>query len=41
MRVGVTVIVASLTLGVLLLLMSGTNNLFTTRITVKSYFDGR
>jgi phospholipid/cholesterol/gamma-HCH transport system substrate-binding protein len=39
LRVGITVIVASLTLGVLLLLMSGTNNLFTTRITVKSYFD--
>src|SRR5579862_2102884 len=39
LRVGITVIVASLTLGVLLLLMAGTNNLFTTRITVKSYFD--
>ena len=39
LRVGITVVVASLTLGVLLLLMSGTNNLFTTRITVKSYFD--
>src|SRR5579862_590213 len=39
LRFGITVIVASFTLGVLLLLMSGTNNLFTTRITVKSYFD--
>ena len=39
LRVGVTVIVASLTLGFLLFLMSGTAGLFTPRITVKSYFD--
>ena len=39
LRVGITVIVASLTLGLLLLLMSGSMGLFTPRITVKSYFD--
>jgi phospholipid/cholesterol/gamma-HCH transport system substrate-binding protein len=39
LRVGITVIVASLTLGFLLFLMSGTAGLFTPRITVKSYFD--
>jgi phospholipid/cholesterol/gamma-HCH transport system substrate-binding protein len=39
LRVGITVIVASLTLGVLLFLMSGTAGLFTRRITIKSYFD--
>jgi len=39
LRVGITVIVASLTLGFLLFLMSGTAGLFTKRITVKSYFD--
>ncbi len=39
LRVGITVIVASLTLGFLLFLMSGTSGLFTPRITVKSYFD--
>jgi phospholipid/cholesterol/gamma-HCH transport system substrate-binding protein len=39
LRVGVTVIVASLTLALLLLLMSGTAGLFTKRITVRSYFD--
>ena len=39
LRVGITVIVASLTLGFLLFLMSGTSGLFTHRITVKSYFD--
>ena len=39
LRVGITVIVASLTLGFLLFLMSGTSGLFTARITVKSYFD--
>ncbi len=37
--VGITVIVASLTLGFLLFLMSGTQGLFTPRITLKSYFD--
>jgi phospholipid/cholesterol/gamma-HCH transport system substrate-binding protein len=39
LRVGITVIVASLTLGVLLLLMSNTTGLFTPRITLRSYFD--
>src|ERR1039457_6512100 len=39
MRVGLTVIVASLALGFLLFLMSGTSGLFTPRITLKSYFD--
>jgi phospholipid/cholesterol/gamma-HCH transport system substrate-binding protein len=39
LRVGVTVIVASVTLAILLFLMSGTNGLFTSRITLKSYFD--
>jgi phospholipid/cholesterol/gamma-HCH transport system substrate-binding protein len=39
LRVGITVIVATLTLAVLLFLMSGTTGLFTRRITLKSYFD--
>lgn len=39
LRVGITVIVASLTLGFLLFLMSGTAGLFTPRIAVKAYFD--
>ena len=39
LRVGITVVIASLTLGVLLLLMSGTAGIFTRRITVTSYFD--
>jgi len=39
LRVGITVIVAALTLGFLLFLMSGTSGLLTPRITVKSYFD--
>jgi phospholipid/cholesterol/gamma-HCH transport system substrate-binding protein len=39
LRVGVTVIVASVTLAVLLLLMSGTTGLFTRKITLKSYLD--
>ncbi len=39
LRVGITVIAASLTLGFLLFLMSGTAGLFTPRITMKSYFD--
>ena len=39
LRVGITVIVASLTLGFLLFLMSGTSGWFTPRITLKSYFD--
>lgn len=39
LKVGITVIVASVTLGVLLFLMSGTAGLFTPRITIKTYFD--
>lgn len=39
LKVGITVIVASVTLAVLLFLMSGTVGLFTPQITVKSYFD--
>lgn len=37
--VGLTVIVATMTLAFLLFLMSGTNGLFTSRITLTSYFD--
>ena len=39
LRVGITVIVASVTLALLLFLMSGTTGIFTQRITLKSYFD--
>ncbi len=39
LRVGLTVIVASLTLAFLLFLMSGTGGFFTKRITLVSYFD--
>ena len=39
LRVGITVVVAALTLGFLLFLMSGTAGLLTPRITLKSYFD--
>jgi phospholipid/cholesterol/gamma-HCH transport system substrate-binding protein len=39
LRVGITVLVSSLTLGLLLFLMSGTAGLFTPRIILKSYFD--
>ena len=39
LRVGITVIAASLTLGFLLFLMSGTSGFFTPRMTLKSYFD--
>jgi phospholipid/cholesterol/gamma-HCH transport system substrate-binding protein len=39
LKVGITVIAASVTLGLLLFLMSGTAGLFTPRITLKSYFD--
>ena len=39
LRVGLTVIIASLTLAFLLFLMSGTAGLFTHRITVTAYFD--
>ncbi len=39
LRVGLTVVLASITLGVLLFLMSGTTGLFTRRIILKAYFD--
>ncbi|HET9405974.1 MAG TPA: MlaD family protein [Candidatus Sulfotelmatobacter sp.] len=39
LRVGTTVVVASVILAVLLFLMSGTTGLFTKRIVLKSYFD--
>jgi phospholipid/cholesterol/gamma-HCH transport system substrate-binding protein len=39
LRVGITVIIASVTLAVLLILMSGTTGLFTRKLTLKSYFD--
>ena len=39
LRVGLTVIIASFALGFLLFLMSGTSGLFTSRITMRSYFD--
>jgi phospholipid/cholesterol/gamma-HCH transport system substrate-binding protein len=39
LKVGVTVIFASLTLALLLFLMTGTGGLFTRRITIHSYFD--
>jgi phospholipid/cholesterol/gamma-HCH transport system substrate-binding protein len=39
LKVGLTVLVASITLGTLILLMSGTGGLFTKKITLKSYFD--
>lgn len=39
LKVGITVIVASITLGVLIFLMSGTGGLFTPKIQLKSYFD--
>jgi phospholipid/cholesterol/gamma-HCH transport system substrate-binding protein len=39
LRVGITVLISSLTLGLLLFLMSGTAGLFTPRIVLRSYFD--
>ena len=39
LKVGLTVLAASVTLGVLIFLMSGTGGLFTTKIQLKSYFD--
>jgi len=39
LKVGITVVVASITLGILILLMSGTGGLFTRKVTLKSYFD--
>jgi phospholipid/cholesterol/gamma-HCH transport system substrate-binding protein len=39
LKVGITVLVASITLAILILLMSGTTGLFTKKIRVLSYFD--
>jgi phospholipid/cholesterol/gamma-HCH transport system substrate-binding protein len=39
LRVGLTVLFASITLAVLIFLMSGTGGIFTKKITLKSYFD--
>jgi phospholipid/cholesterol/gamma-HCH transport system substrate-binding protein len=39
LKVGITVIAASVTLAVLIILMSGTGGFFTKKITLKSYFD--
>jgi phospholipid/cholesterol/gamma-HCH transport system substrate-binding protein len=39
LKVGITVLVASIALAVLIFLMSGTGGLFTKKILVKSYFD--
>jgi len=39
LRVGLTVLIASITLAVLIFLMSGTGGWFTRKITIRSYFD--
>ena len=39
LRVGLTVVLAAITLGVLLFLMSGTTGLFTRKIVLRTYFD--
>ena len=39
LKVGLTVLAASITLAILILLMSGTGGIFTRKITLKSYFD--
>jgi phospholipid/cholesterol/gamma-HCH transport system substrate-binding protein len=39
LKVGLTVLIASVTLGILIFLMSGTGGLFTKKIYLKSYFD--
>lgn len=39
LKVGLTVLAASITLGILILLMSGTGGIFTRKILLKSYFD--
>jgi phospholipid/cholesterol/gamma-HCH transport system substrate-binding protein len=39
LRVGLTVLIASVTLAVLIFLMSGTGGWFTSKITLRSYFD--
>ncbi len=39
LKVGLTVLAASITLGILILLMSGNSGFFTKKVAVKSYFD--
>src|SRR5271168_4589396 len=39
LRVGLTVLIASITLMVLIFLMSGTGGWFTSKITIRSFFD--
>ncbi len=39
LKVGITVVVASITLAILIFLMSGTGGIFTKKILLKSYFD--
>jgi phospholipid/cholesterol/gamma-HCH transport system substrate-binding protein len=39
LKVGLTVLIASITLGILIFLMSGTGGIFTRKIRLKSYFD--
>ena len=39
LKVGLTVLVSSITLGILILLMSGTGGFLTSKITLRSYFD--
>lgn len=39
LRVGITVVVAAITLGILIFLMTGTTGLFTPKIKIKSYFE--
>jgi len=39
LRVGLTVLFASITLAILIFLMSGTGGVFTKKITLTSYFD--
>ena len=39
LKVGLTVLVGSIILAVLILLMSGTGGIFTSKLLIKSYFD--
>ena len=39
LKVGLTVLAASVTLGILIFLMSGTGGMFTPKIELRSYFD--
>ena len=39
LKVGLTVLISSITLGILILLMSGTGGVLTRKITLRSYFD--